>query len=159
MRRSATGLVAAAVIAAGVAGCSLPEVLPLAGGTTAGPSPYGSWYEQHWATNSVLLSATDEDGGEFLSDDVAAFEEQPAGIDPGIDETHKVHVEITPARAQAPVETNADATLGAEPTDFDNSSAYQFPSDNYAPKAAPPARVEPVAPPVEVVPPSGAIRY
>ena len=50
MRGSKLGLLAAGVLLAGTAGCSLPEVLPLAGGTTQGPSPYGVWYEQHWAT-------------------------------------------------------------------------------------------------------------
>jgi hypothetical protein len=151
MRLPATGLLAA-VLLAGVAGCSLPEVLPLAGGTTSGPSPYGPWYEQHWATNSVLLAATDEPDGDIMSGDVAAFEE-----DPGLGPEPDVEVEVThTAAAELPptVEVKT-APSEQQATDFDSSSPYQFPSSAYAPQ---PANEPPAEP--QVVPPSGgAIRY
>ncbi len=57
------------------AGCSLPEVYPLVAGPTGGPSPYGAWYEQHWATNAVLLAAAHRE--EFGSDEVA---ETPSSV-------------------------------------------------------------------------------
>jgi hypothetical protein len=76
MRASKLRLLAATAIVAGVAGCSLPEVRQLAGGTTAGPSPYGPWYEQHWATNAVLLAAADEE--EHGNRPASAAEQTPA---------------------------------------------------------------------------------
>jgi hypothetical protein len=158
MRLPLTGLIAATALLAGVAGCGLPEVLPLAGGTTSGPSPYGPWYEQHWATNAVLLAATDQPGSGSKADDVAAFEEQPATFDeqPAADgASPKVHVAVDTNPAPAP-----------QAADFDNSSPYQFPASSFAPKPAvteqPPAETPPAAPaPAQQVPPpgGGAIRY
>lgn len=59
MRRQILG-VATILLGLVGAGCSLPEVYPLSAGPTGGPSPYGAWYEQHWATNAVLLTAAHE---------------------------------------------------------------------------------------------------
>lgn len=139
MRGSKLGLLAAAVVMAGVAGCSLPEVLPLAGGTSSGPSPYGVWYEQHWATNAVLLAAADQPEG----DETTAAEE--AALDAALaeeankDETSAADAlpvdesEMTPIKGPAPVEASAG---NGRAVDFDNSTPYQFPASSYAPPAA-----------------------
>jgi len=135
MLRSRLGLVAVVALCAGAAGCSLPEVLPLAGGTTSGPSPYGVWYEQHWATNSVLLAAADqpEDGG-FTSADPMVSEGEPTD-----DELQAAADEAAAKTAEAgrgygdpnaPVEANANTDLGA--VDFDESSPFQFPASKYS---------------------------
>ncbi len=155
MRKPVTGLLAAAVFVAGVAGCSLPEVLPLAGGTTSGPSPYGPWYEQHWATNAVLLAATDEpDGRDSRADDVAAFEENP-----GVDQ-ESLAAEPGTAPVVAPVVVEVKGHAGDQAADFDNSSPYQFPASSFAPR---PGIDVPATEPhtdQQVVPPSGGpIRY
>ena len=117
MRGSRLGLLAAAALVAGLGGCSLPEVLPLAGGTTSGPSPYGPWYEQHWATNAVLLAAADQPD-EFVDGFGDESEAAPADTMPQVDQG--------PAPEPTPVK-------GAEAVDFDNSSPYQFPSSEFAP--------------------------
>jgi len=163
MRKPFTGLLAAAALVAGVAGCSLPEVLPLAGGTTSGPSPYGPWYEQHWATNAVLLAATDEPGGEAKSDDVAAFEENP-GIEEealGGADVQAEPAAAAPAPAVVEIKAHPVAHSADSATDFDNSSPYQFPASAFAPKpgedvpATEPHSSEKVVPP----PSGGPIRY
>lgn len=59
MRRQTLGVLAILLGLFG-AGCSLAEVYPTVAGPTGGPSPYGAWYEQHWATNAVLLAAAHE---------------------------------------------------------------------------------------------------
>jgi hypothetical protein len=166
------GLLASAAIAAstaGVAGCSLPEVLPLAGGTSPGPSPYGPWYEQHWATNSVLLAATDQPddgslGDDTLDEDIKAFEEGT------LDDTT---IEVTPGEVppQVPIDdqlgTKPEANAGSGSADFDASTPYQFPSEQFAPAPAPvrapaPAAVEPAPAPKAgetPAPVDGPIRY
>jgi len=167
MRGSKLGLLAAAAVVAGVAGCSLPEVLPLAGGTSSGPSPYGVWYEQHWATNAVLLAAADQPEG----DETTAAEE--AALDAALaeeankDETAaypgEYEAEMTPIQGPAPVEAS---TGNRRAVDFDNSTPYQFPASSYAPAPAPaavdlPSDDAPAAKPAPKAAPSsgGPIRY
>ena len=161
MRKPVTGLLAAAAIVAGVAGCSLPEVLPLAGGTTAGPSPYGSWYEQHWAANSVALSAADSPDGDRRSGDVAAFEETPEAdfdADAAAERLGGAPVVNEPMGSPPPaVESNA--RLGEPAVDFDNSSPYQFPSSSFAPKGNAVPETEPHTGQQIVPPKGGPIRY
>lgn len=161
MRKPVTGLLAAAAIVAGVAGCSLPEVLPLAGGTTPGPSPYGSWYEQHWATNSVLMSATDTPEGQNTSGDVAAFEENPGvDFDAGADAERLGNDPVVKEPMGSPppaVESNA--RTGEQGADFDNSSPYQFPSSSFSPKANAVPETEPHTGQQIVPPKGGPIRY
>lgn len=142
---------------AGVAGCSLPEVLPLAGNTTPGPSPYGPWYEQHWATNSVLLAAADQPEGDsqHLSEDVEAFQEETT-----FEETLGA---VPDEDAPAPIE--ASARTGEQASDFDNSTPYQFPASQFAPQPArpaeAPAHAQPSAETIYQVPApvDGPIRY
>lgn len=152
MRGSPMALVAAAALLAGVAGCSLPEVLPLADGPTAGPSPYGPWYEQHWATNAVLLAASDQpegeiDTGEFgLSDDDSASDALEQSVD-------------GPQPALGSPEANA--RNGDPSAEFSNSSPYQFPSSSFAPapveQPAVPAPGDPQLKPAPAT--GGPIRY
>ena len=147
MRGSKLGLLAAIALVAGVAGCSLPEVLPLEGGTSSGPSPYGPWYEQHWATNAVLLAAADQpDEG-----DVDFTAEERAAIDAALAED--AAAQAAENAADAPVEAVAVpvAPSAGEAVDFDNSSPYQCPASAFAPP--PPAAVTPEPPKVELTEP------
>ena len=161
MRGSTMGLVAAAIVA-GLAGCSLPEVLPLAGGTTSGPSPYGPWYEQHWATNSVLLAAADKPDADWDQQDKAAAEGETTPVDQQLGA--EATPEAAPEAVEHPVEANAS---DQEPEDFSNTSPYQFPASEYAPKPSVNAPVSPDAsqpvpatPEEKILPPSGGpIRY
>ena len=159
MRGSKPGFLAASVLVAGLAGCSLPEVLPLASGNTSGPSPYGPWYEQHWATNAVLLAAadqSDEDAG--LADDAA--------IDAALAED-AASAEAAQPGGEAAVE--ASAGTGEQSVEFSNSTPYQFPSSSFAPAPAPAGAAPPsddVAPPSPAAAekkaapaPGGPIRY
>jgi hypothetical protein len=161
MQGSRLGLIAAVALLAGSAGCSLPQVLPLEGGTTAGPSPYGVWYEQHWATNSVLLAAADQPDEEV----VAAEAEITVNVDTQIGDAPipeygeyadpidadaeaaareaRLAADEAAAAANAPVEVRAN-----EPEQFDDSSPYQFPASSFAPgtgEELPPAN-QPEAP-------------
>lgn len=156
MHGSKLGLLAATVLAAGVAGCGLPHVLPLAGGTTQGPSPYGVWYEQHWATNAVLLAAADqpevEASAEEAEIDAALAEFEAADAAAKADANAPVEAFAAPV---APVEQNAD---------FSNSSPYQFPAEQFQPapppESAPPAQqLTPAAPASKATVPDGPIRY
>jgi hypothetical protein len=161
MPGSRLGLIAVAALLSGSAGCALPQVLPLEGGTSAGPSPYGVWYEQHWATNAVLLAAADQPEEEVVAAPAAEAEaEVTVSVDSEIGETvytpesgeyadpidadaeaaareARAAADAAAAEANAAVEA---AVSGAE--DFDNSSPYQFPASSFAPGAdeeAPPA--------------------
>lgn len=161
MRASTLGPVAAAMLLAGVAGCSLPEVLPLAGGTTAGPSPYGPWYEQHWATNSVLLAAADQP-----EDDWSAIDEPLPPDDLGaLPPEDDLGVDATPGAISEDMPVEASAAFGDEPVEFNNSTPYQFPASQFAPVEPVPAEpspeaVGPAATEQNVVPQSGGpIRY
>lgn len=155
MHRSRLGIFAVSTLIAGLAGCSLPEVLPLVGGNTAGPSPYGPWYEQHWATNSVLLAAADQPG-EFV--DLTDDEAVDAALSDAVDSLESEDAAV-----------EASAAAGVEVIEFDNSTPYQFPSSAYAPEPA--AAVEtvplgdfdsppPSAPAQQAAPATGgSIRY
>jgi hypothetical protein len=164
MRGTKSATLAALVLTAGLAGCSLPEVLPLTGATTPGPSPYGVWYEQHWATNSVLLAATDEPNVDVIPTDeefeaLGTYPETNAG---------------TPRTAGTPAdedlgdgEVNAAIQDGTG-SDFDTTSPYQFPSSSYAPggptQGASASEVlippPPSGPEINPIPaPGGQIRY
>lgn len=149
MRGSMLGLLAAALFA-GVAGCSLPEVLPLEGGTTSGPSPYGPWYEQHWATNAVLLAAADQPDVdlEIEVDADAEIEAEAAAIDAALAEG-VAEAEAAEAASGEPI-----AAAGAEAAEFSNSTPYQFPSSSFAPPPAAPAA--PAAPADDLAPPASA---
>jgi hypothetical protein len=150
MQGSRLGLIAAVALLAGSAGCSLPQVLPLEGGTTAGPSPYGVWYEQHWATNAVLLAAADQPEEEVVAPAEAEVTvnvetstdteigEAPVSLETGeyadpvdadaqaaAQEARRAADEAA-AAANAPVEAKA-----AE--EFDDTSPYQFPASSFAP--------------------------
>lgn len=155
MQGSKLGLLAATLLVVGASGCALPHVLPLTGGTTAGPSPYGPWYEQHWATNSVLLAAADQPEDFVEVADDATVEATVAGEDGDLD-------------VQGPDPSLEVSTVGAgEAQEFTDSSPYQFPASSFAPEgAAAPASVEPTlsAPPASpekqsAPPSSGPIRY
>jgi hypothetical protein len=159
MQGSKLGLVIATLMVAGVSGCALPNVLPLTGATTQGPSPYGPWYEQHWATNSVLLAAADQpedfidvtdgaavDAAMAAEGNLDGFESAPVGPDPAL-------------------EVSTVGTGNAQ--EFTDSSPYQFPASSFsAPsaevsEAAQPSLSTPPASPEKqtVPPPSGPIRY
>lgn len=164
MLASRLGLLAAAALVAGTAGCSLPEVLPLAGGTTSGPSPYGVWYEQHWATNSVLLAAADQPEGEMALPGDAELDGEASAGELGSEGTQPETLQ--PDDAQASVE--ASAANGPTATDFDNSTPYQFPASAFsgAPERSteiPNDDLQPVAPkaaePKSAPPGGGPIRY
>lgn len=169
MLRSRLGLVAAAALTAGLAGCSLPEVLPLAGGTTQGPSPYGVWYEQHWATNSVLLAAADQPEDQVsTTDGVSLSEGEPT--DEELGRMADDAAEKTAAAGRNYIDPNApvEASAHSKPADFDDSTPYQFPASAYSgtPERSteiPSDDLQPVAPskPVEKSAPStgGPIRY
>jgi hypothetical protein len=154
MRVSKLQLLAAAAVAAGVAGCSLPEVLPMASGTSQGPSPYGVWYEQHWATNAVLLAAADQPEVQQSTNEEAEVDKALADYD-AADQAAK--------NTPPPVEASAETTPHTE--EFSNSSPYQFPSSQFAPQAQQPPAEEltpPAPPPAPEKPatvPSGPIRY
>ncbi|HEY2775980.1 MAG TPA: hypothetical protein VGK20_18210 [Candidatus Binatia bacterium] len=151
-----TLLVAAGSIAC-VAGCAMPEVLPLNGGVTQGPSPYGPWYEQNWSTNAMLLAASD----------------QPTAGSAPSDAELNAATGGTAATVAAPSDTNAatgapiEVNAAPHGTDFDTSSPYQFPSSAYqapaAPAAPPPGNMAPPAPaapaPVPAPDQTGPIRY
>lgn len=130
MLDSRSGLVAAIALAVGLAGCSLPEVLPLTGATTSGPSPYGPWYEQHWATNAVLLAAADQPGGESAP----SSEEIDAALSGG-EPTGEAASPESSAVPEAGSHVEANAIGIEQPKDFDTSSPYQFPASSYAPAA------------------------
>lgn len=148
MRGSKLGLLAAALLA-GVTGCSLPEVLPLAGGTTAGPSPYGPWYEQHWATNSVLLAAADQPDGAI---DFQTEVDENAAIDAALAEG-MAEIEAAEAAEAAAIEANAFAV--PQPVEFSDSTPYQFPSSSFAPPPSP-APVATESPDYDLAPPVSA---
>ncbi|MBI5505254.1 MAG: hypothetical protein HY899_10665 [Deltaproteobacteria bacterium] len=87
MRRLTLG-VATILLGLVGAGCSLPEVYPLAGGPTGGPSPYGAWYEQHWATNAILLTAAyRQEYGSTLSEAPPEEADQGEAAEAGATET------------------------------------------------------------------------
>lgn len=170
MQGSRLGLIAAVALLVGSAGCSLPQVLPLEGGTTSGPSPYGVWYEQHWATNAVLLAAADQPDeevapapaaeAEITVDPDAAIGEAPFTAETGeyadpIDADAeaaaleaRAAAEAAAADANAPIEATGS---GAE--EFDNSSPYQFPASSFAPGTG---QEDPAGSPA---PADGPIRY
>jgi hypothetical protein len=153
MQGSRLGLIAAVALLAGTAGCSLPQVLPLEGGTTAGPSPYGVWYEQHWATNSVLLAAADQPEEEVAPAPEASADKpgepevaitpdpnEPASeytSAPMDDDAAAAAAEARAAADAAAAEANApvEAQHAADGAQFDNSSPYQFPSSSFQPGA------------------------
>ncbi|MFN2375892.1 MAG: hypothetical protein ABR538_05095 [Candidatus Binatia bacterium] len=145
MRGSMLGLLVAGALVAGLGGCALPEVLPLAEGSTSGPSPYGPWYEQHWATNSVLLAAADNPDEEITpSDDTL--------IDPNLDlDQAAADAEAAYNGEPLPVEANG----AAQYEDFSTSSPYQFPSSEFAPPADGAAPAQPEPAPL----PDGPLRY
>ncbi len=140
-------LAAALLATTGLAGCSLPHVLPTVSGATQGPSPYGVWYEQHWATNSVLLAAADQP--EISSDEIEiaddAVIEDGARLEQDVDADRfedAPSLEAAPGEgAAAAAEASADAAVEAanaleaqrKAEDFDNSTPYQFPSSSFAP--------------------------
>jgi hypothetical protein len=147
MRGTKLAVLAGSVLVTGVCGCSLPQVLPLQGGTSQGPSPYGVWYEQHWATNAVLLAAADQPEGEFTD------------VDGEFDETSSdLQDDLSAEAADAPVE--AAAAIDEAPEEFDASTPYQFPASSFAPPASEQPSVEELTPPAS---PggrsSGPIRY
>lgn len=141
---SRLALVAICAALAGSAGCALPHTLPVTTETTSGPSPYGIWYEQHWATNSVLLAAADQPDGEVEILDDSEFDvynaeaasEEDAAIQSALDdyasaeEAAAASAEADAARAEAAYEASA-----ARAQEFDNSTPYQFPASDYAPAA------------------------
>lgn len=142
MLRSRLGLVAAAALTMGTAGCSLPEVLPLAGGTTQGPSPYGVWYEQHWATNAVLLAAADgteeqtpvDGGGEAAGatfDDEAPIDGEASAEELGANGIEPENLQPD-AKGASRTTVEASAATGSRARDFDNSTPYQFPASAYS---------------------------
>jgi hypothetical protein len=148
MQGSRLGLIAAVALLAGSAGCSLPQVLPLEGGTTAGPSPYGVWYEQHWATNAVLLAAADQPEEEVVAQAEAevtvnvdtSMGEAPVSLETGeyadpIDaDAEAAAQEARRAADEAAAAENAPVEVrGAEAEQFDDSSPYQFPASSFAP--------------------------
>jgi hypothetical protein len=150
MLGSRLGLMAAAALLSGSAGCALPQVLPLEGGTTSGPSPYGVWYEQHWATNAVLLAAADQPEEEVAAAPVAEAEvtvdvdseigetaytpESGEYADPIDADAEAAAREARAAADAAAAEANAAIeTKGSSAEDFDNSSPYQFPASSFAP--------------------------
>jgi hypothetical protein len=159
MQGSSLGLIAAALLLAGSAGCSLPHVFPVEGVTTAGPSPYGVWYEQHWATNSVLLAAADQPEEEVVSVPVADAD-VTMGVSPIESETGEyadpidADAEAAAQEARRAADEAAAAANSAieaqagETEQFDDSSPYQFPAASFAPGTGQEA---PAA--------SGAIRY
>jgi hypothetical protein len=155
MRVSKLGLLAAAAMTAGVAGCALPEVLPMAGGgTTQGPSPYGVWYEQHWATNAVLLAAADQPEADQTAQDEEAEIDKALADFEAADEA---------ARQDTPVEANADLST-PQTEEFSNSSPYQFPASQFQEPAPQAEELTPPPPPpapeknTQTVP-DGPIRY
>lgn len=134
------GLIAATALVAGVAGCSLPEVLPLSGGTTSGPSPYGVWYEQHWATNAVLLAAADGteeqtpvsgEGLEGQSEESAAADGEASAEELGANGTEPENLQAE-GKAASKSAVEASAATGAKARDFDDSTPYQFPASAYS---------------------------
>lgn len=149
MRGSKLGLLVAVALVAGLGGCALPEVLPLVEGSTSGPSPYGPWYEQHWATNSVLLAAADNpDEGITPSDDFV--------VDPNLDlDQAAADAEAAYNGEALPVEANGAAPAEQQYEDFSTSSPYQFPASEFAPPAEGAAPVEPEPAPL----PDGPLRY
>jgi len=167
MRGSALGpLAAVALVTAvltGLGGCALPHALPVEAGTSSsGPSPYGVWYEQHWATNSVLLAAADDPNAEVeVSDD-----DSEVDISVDVDGDVGANADLSPDDAaaaaiddmEAAVEASAAAAerAAAAAEDFDNSTPYQFPASSFAPQA--PGDSAPGVPASEAAP-SGAIRY
>src|SRR5688572_29749063 len=162
MQGSRLGLIAAVALLAGSAGCSLPQVLPLEGGTTAGPSPYGVWYEQHWATNSVLLAAADQPEEEVVAAPAADSDSVP-GAEAEV--TNETEYTFTPDPNADPIDSDAEAAareaalaaeaaaanapveaVAGEAEQFDNSSPYQFPASSFAPGTAEQAPPPPDAP-------------
>lgn len=154
MRGTKLAVLAGSVVMTAVCGCSLPEVLPLHGGTTSGPSPYGVWYEQHWATNAVLLAAADQPEGEAATIDETS-----------IDTSTGDAMSQEDLAADAPVE--ASAATDDQPRDFDASTPFQFPSSEFAPpqtNAGPdvdygPAPAKAPSKPAAAPPSGGSIRY
>lgn len=151
MRGSMLGLLVAGALVSGLGGCALPEVLPLVEGSTSGPSPYGPWYEQHWATNSVLLAAADNPDEEITpSDDFAT------DLDLDLDQA-AADAEAAYNGEPLPVEANGAAPADAY-QDFSTSSPYQFPASEFAPPADGAAPAQPAQP--EPAPlPDGPLRY
>ena len=147
-RGSRLGLLAVSALMASMAGCALPQVLPVETGTTSGPSPYGVWYEQHWATNSVLLAAADSPDSEIEAADDTAVDAAIADFEAAAAAEAEAE-----GGADAAVEARADAAVEAE--DFDASTPYQFPSSSYAPAA----REVPSDDAAPAAPGNGPIRY
>lgn len=167
MRGSALGPLAAVALVTGVltglGGCALPHALPVDAGTTSsGPSPYGVWYEQHWATNSVLLAAADDPNAEVeIADDdtevdvsVDADGTVDADVDVSAEDAAAAAIDDMEAAVEASAVAAEKAAVAAE--DFDSSTPYQFPASSFAPQA--PSDSAPGVPASEAAP-SGAIRY
>lgn len=163
-------LVAGLLATAGLAGCSLPHVLPTVSATTPGPSPYGVWYEQHWATNSVLLAAADqpettseiEISDDAVIEDRQRFEEQEdadrfSGPADEAAATPDAPGDDAAARAEASANAAVEAANALEAhqqaSDFDNSTPYQFPASSFVPPSADGAPAD------EQLGGDGAIRY
>jgi hypothetical protein len=150
-------------LAAGLGGCALPHVLPVEQGTTSsGPSPYGVWYEQHWATNSVLLAAADEPNAETESaaDDTtvdtavaAEAEANAAAAAADSDAAAAAAVDNMATSVEASAAAAEKAASAAE--DFDNSTPYQFPASSLAQPA--PAAGDTA--PADAAPSGDPIRY
>jgi hypothetical protein len=164
MEGTRLGFIAAIALVAGVGGCSLPQVLPLEGTTSAGPSPYGVWYEQHWATNSVLLAAADQpaEDVEITDSEVSISVDPDAEVDVDVDATlgtEASEFEEAAAEAQRAAEeadaafeassapkAQADVATDTAVEEFDETSPYQFPASSFAPaqKDAPPPAEGPI---------------
>jgi len=132
MHGTSLRFLAAGALVAGVAGCSLPHVLPTQAGPTSGPSPYGVWYEQHWATNSVLLAASDNPEVEVqtvddTADDTAIEETSPEERA----EAAQQAIDDLDAAVEASADASEEAAQAAE--DFSNSTQYQFPAEAFVP--------------------------
>ena len=150
MRATSLSLLAAMAIAAGAAGCALPEVKPLVGGTTAGPSPYGPWYEQHWATNAVLLAAAEEPEAP-AAEAAPAPEAQAAATEAAVSTTEEVQQTSLDTGAEAAAASREAAEASREAAE----AAAALEGDDAAATALPPATRAPEVP----APSSGPVRY
>ena len=166
MRGSKLGLLAAGALVAGLAGCALPQVLPVeTGAITPGPSPYGAWYEQHLAANSVLLAAADQPEETIDVTGDTPVNDTPRAYTPVDDAPEAYAPEAYAPKAYTAAELNtaveASAASATRAKDFDNSTPYQFPSSSFSPAApeVPGGAVAPAAPGSPAAPGGGPIRY
>lgn len=154
MRAPNLQLVAAVALVAGVAGCSLPEVRPLVGVTTAGPSPYGIWYEQHWATNAVLLAAADEP--EAPAAEETANQAPVAASEISASEMAVSTSEETSQMSYDPSREAAEASReAADAARASREAAEAFEGIDGAAEALPAVKSQPQVP----APSSGPVRY